>query len=511
MKTTNYLLLLLLLFSSNIIYGQVETRVSINEREIRLMKAELEALENMTSADNEMLLNLKENNLSSKNDFLEVKEITLENTKKVEEATERVDKIVLNTGLDREHLNRFWMLLAAMLVFFMQAGFKVFEVGLVRIEDRNSVGIKNLMDWMIVAICFLLVGFGFMFGDSQDGWIGTSLFGLVGMEDVKNEYGYEYFLFQLAFAATAVTIVSGALAVRIKLVSYIILSVFIALFIYPIFGHWVWGGAFTGSDAPFLAKLGFIDFAGSTVVHSVGAWVALTGMWFIRPRFGKVNVNGRVEIRVSEEEKEKFKPHNLGYSVLGVLILWFGWWGFNGGSTSFVNFGDDNYTNTSVPLILINTNLAAVAGGLAAFFHCFWFTKGQADLYEKTLGGVLSGLVAITACCDILTIPQAVLVGLVAGVLHNISYDRLYKKTVFGKIIDDPVGAIPVHGVAGILGTLCVALGAENPLQQLGIQAIGVVVCAVFTVTVSILIFSLLRNTIGLEVSRQQEREGKNY
>ncbi len=504
MKTKGFILLMLLTLLNSNIQAQVDTRVSINEKEIRLLKAELEALEEMTEADNMMVL-------ENKNDLLEIKQSNLDNSEKVKEATQRVDKIVLNTGLNKEHLNRFWMLLSAMLVFFMQAGFKVFEVGLVRVEDRDSVGIKNLMDWMIVGIIFLLISFGLMFGESKGGWIGTSLFGLYGIEDIKNEFGYEFFLFQLAFAATAVTIVSGALAVRIKLVSYIILSAFIAIFIYPIFGHWVWGGAFTGSELPFLAKLGFKDFAGGTVVHSVGAWIAITGMWFIRPRFGKVIVNGRVEIRVSEEEKDKFKPHNLGYSVLGILILWFGWWGFNGGSTAFVSSGDDNYTNTIVPLILINTNLAAIAAGLASFFHCFLFTKGKDDLYEKVLGGVLSGLVAITACCDVLSISQSVLVGLVVGVLHNISYDRLYKKPVFGKIIDDPVGAIPVHGVAGIFGTLCIALGADNPLQQLGIQAIGVVVCAVFTITASIIIFSLLRNTIGLEVSRQQERQGKNY
>lgn len=511
MKNYNYLFLFILLITSNITYGQLDTRVIINEKEIKLMKAELEALEKNSEADNQLLLQIKQDALERKSEFLEVKQESKENAEQVKDVTERVDGIVLNTGLNSEHLNRFWMVLAAMLVFFMQAGFKVFEVGLVRVEDRNSVGIKNLMDWIIVAICFYFIGFGLMFGESQNGWLGLSMFTLSDMNEVKNEFGYEYFLFQLAFAATAVTIVSGALAVRIKLTSYIILSAFIAIFIYPIFGHWVWGGAFTGSEAPFLAKLGFIDFAGSTVVHSVGAWIAITGMWFIRPRFGKVNVNGHVEIRVSEEEKNKFKPHNLGYSVLGVLILWFGWWGFNGGSTPFVEFGDDNYTNTQVPLVLINTNLSAVAAGIAAFFHCFWFTKGQEDLYEKTLGGVLSGLVAITACCHMLTIPQSMIVGLLAGVLHNISYDRLYKKTVFGKIIDDPVGAIPVHGVAGILGTLCVAIGAENPLQQLGIQALGVVICAVFTVSVSILIFSALRNTIGLEVSRQQEKEGINY
>ncbi len=509
MKANNYIVLVLLLFLSGSIYGQLDTRVKINEKEIRLLKAELEALEKASEEDKELLQAIEQDALNNKSEFLDIKEASLANAKKVEEAAGRVDKIVLNTGLTREHLNRFWMLLAGMLVFFMQAGFKVFEVGLVRVEDRNSVGIKNLMDWMIVAVCFLFVGFGLMFGESQGGWIGTSLFSLSGMENVKNAFGYEYFLFQLAFAATAVTIVSGALAVRIKLMSYVILSAFIAIIIYPIFGHWVWGGAFTGSEAPFLAKLGFKDFAGSTVVHTLGAWVAITGMWFIRPRFGKVNINGKVEIRVSEEEKDKFKPNNLGYSVLGVLMLWFGWWGFNGGSTPFVEFGDDNYTNTQVPLVLINTNLAAVAGGLAAFFHCFW--SNQEDLYQKTLGGVLSGLVAITGCCDVLNITESLLVGLVAGILHNLSYDRLYKKTVFGKIIDDPVGAIPVHGVAGIWGTLCVAIGAEEPLKQLGVQTIGIVICAVFTVSISIIIFSALRNTIGLEVSRRQEREGKNY
>ena len=303
MKNYNYLFLFILLITSNITYGQLDTRVIINEKEIKLMKAELEALEKNSEADNQLLLDIKQDALERKSEFLEVKQESKKNAEQVKDVTERVDGIVLNTGLNSEHLNRFWMVLAAMLVFFMQAGFKVFEVGLVRVEDRNSVGIKNLMDWIIVAICFYFIGFGLMFGESQNGWLGLSMFTLSDMNEVKNEFGYEYFLFQLAFAATAVTIVSGALAVRIKLTSYIILSAFIAIFIYPIFGHWVWGGAFTGSEAPFLAKLGFIDFAGSTVVHSVGAWIAITGMWFIRPRFGKVNVNGHVEIRVSEEEK----------------------------------------------------------------------------------------------------------------------------------------------------------------------------------------------------------------
>lgn len=403
------------------------------------------------------------------------------------------------------------MIIAALLVFFMQAGFKVFEVGLVRKIDGNSVGFKNLMDWLIVTLVFFLFGFGLMFGESN-GVFGKN-FGLSAFTDssinVIGNYGYEFFLFQLAFAATAATIVSGALAVRIRLVSYIILAGVTGGLVYPIFGHWVWGGNFIeGSPTPWLANLGFIDFAGSTVVHSAGAWIAITGMWFIRPRIGKINRKRNiVEIIVQNDELEKFKPHNLGYSVLGVLILWIGWWGFNGGSTSLIAGRHD------VPSIILNTNLAGIAGGIAAFCYSLWFQEKK-GLYEKTLGGVLGGLVAITACCHVVSPMTSLFVGMMAGVVHNLVYDRLNEKTVFGKIIDDPVGAIPVHGACGILGTLCVILGDSNKLElsifhQLAVQLLGIIVCAAFTILTAILVFTILHRTIGLEISPSQEKNGE--
>ena len=418
---------------------------------------------------------------------------------------ENVDEL---TGL----ANRFWMVIAALLVFFMQAGFKVFEVGLVRKIDGNAVGFKNLMDWLVVTLVFMFLGFGLMFGTSN-GVFGTP-FSISNLTDgsmtTKDGVGYEYFLFQLAFAATAATIVSGALAVRIRLISYIILAGITGGLIYPVFGHWVWGASLIdGGAEPWLASIGFIDFAGSTVVHSTGAWIALTGMWYIRPRIGKINrKQNKVEIIVQNDELEKFKPHNLGYSVLGVLILWIGWWGFNGGSESLIGGKYD------VPTIILNTNLAGVAGGIAAFCYCLWFQEKRA-LYEKSLGGVLGGLVAITACCNLVTPMTAIFIGLLAGVVHNITYDRLNDKTVFGRIIDDPVGAIPVHGACGILGTLCVVLGnytaetGHTLFQQLGIQIFGIAVCATFTILASILVFTVLHRTIGLEISPSQEKKGE--
>ena len=415
----------------------------------------------------------------------------------------------------RRNINRLWMVIAAFLVFFMQAGFKVFEVGLVRKIDGNSVGFKNLADWLIVTVVFWGVGFALMFGSSSGGVFGTSFWVLDGINgpSKNSDHGYEYFLFQLAFAATAVTIVSGALAVRIKLVSYMILACLVAAIIYPVFWHWAWGDSFSKEGVAWLGNIGFHDFAGSTVVHSLGAWVAITGMWFITPRLGKrIGRRSTIEIVVPNTEYNKFEPHNLGYSVLGVLILWLGWWGFNGGTASFITDPSSQEFQADVFTVLLNTNLAGAVAGLAAFFHCFWF-QGKKKLFEKTLGGVLGGLVAITAGCDVLSPGISIVLGALAGIFHNIAYDRLNDRTLFGKIIDDPVGAIPVHGVCGILGTLFVSFGADQLgktfVQQLIAQFIGVVVCAVFTIVVSIVFFYFLRTMIGLEIEPKDESIGK--
>lgn len=435
---------------------------------------------------------------------------------------QKIERIQQAAGLNKGHLNRFWMLLAALLVFFMQAGFKVYEVGLVRMKDRNSVGIKNLLDWMVVSLIFYLIGFAFMFGESVSGLIGFSFFAAEGIEESKNELGYEFFLFQIAFAATATTIVSGTLAIRTKLFSYLILALFIGGFVYPLFGHWVWGDHFIPENTPWLASMGFLDFAGGTVVHSVGAWVALVGAFIIRPRLGKFidRETGRIAI----QNPENFRPYDLGYSILGLLILWVGWWGFNGGSTVFVTADETNaFSNTQAPSIILNTSLAGAAAGLVAFLHSYFFQQRK-HVYEKLMGGTLGGLVSITACANVVSVGVVVLVvAPVAGIIHNLAYDWLNEKPVFNRIIDDPIGAIAVHGPCGIWGTLCVALGEADKikvalgpyyhqgwsrLEQFGDQLFGVLVCFFYTVFFASILFKALQSFVGLEVSFQQEAEG---
>lgn len=404
------------------------------------------------------------------------------------------------TGLTTNYLDRFWILICAILVFFMQAGFKVLEVGMVRKEHRAGIGMKNLMDWLIVCGAFYLVGFSFMFGPSDNAWLGWDLFtpdsGEMGALNPK--YKLEFFLFQLAFAGTATTIVSGAMSERSALTTYLFTAIVMGAMIYPLFGYWAWGNLFIDgneqmqipANTPWLAQKGFHDFAGSTVVHSIGAWVALAGIFVIGPRRG----------RFDPAKAEKFKPSDLGYSVLGVFILWFGWWGFNGGS---------NLTyNDEVSSIILNTNLSAAFAGLSAFIHALSTDKEQ--IYPKLIGGVLGGLVAITACCDIVSPEFAILIGLSAGIIHNLSFDLLLKWK-----LDDPVGAIPVHGFCGAWGTLCVGLfgiGEQLPTgnrgDQIMVQLLGILVAFVFAAGVAFLLFKLLERLVGLRVSAEDEEHG---
>ncbi|WP_119844802.1 ammonium transporter [Reichenbachiella sp. MSK19-1] len=391
------------------------------------------------------------------------------------------------------NIDHIWVLLSAALVFFMQAGFKAFEVGMVRAEHGNAVAIKNLIDWIIGSLIFLFIGFGIMFGKSSYGLIGTDLFFGIGVQDNPEGSGLGtiFFLFQIAFATTALTIVSGAMSERTGFIPYMTASAIVAVVIYPVFGHWVWGNLFYEDNPAWLADLGFIDFAGSTVVHSIGAWVGLVGIWIIGPRLGRFDSHGN---------PKEFKPANYSYSVLGLLILWLGWWGFNGGSQLALD--------GAVGDIILNTNIAGAAAGLVAFFHCYWF-QNRKDLYPKFLGGIIGGLVAITACCANVNHFGALAVGLTAGLVHNYGYDLILYKLK----LDDPVGAIPVHGFCGVWGTLCVALfgqfGPETSrLTQLGIQALGVSVAFVFTITVSYVMFTLLKKTIGLRVSPDEEKYG---
>ena len=394
--------------------------------------------------------------------------------------------VPLNTSLDF-----LWILISAVLVFIMQAGFLAFEVGCVRPKSIISVAIKNVIDWTMVTLVFFLFGFGFMFGSSSTGFIGTDLFLLQSITDV-HPLGMVFFLFQLAFAATAATIVSGAMSERTALIPYLWGSFFIGLIIYPVFGHWVWGTALLDSNKPFLAELGFIDFAGSTVVHGVGGWAALVGVAFIGPRMGRYDADGN---------PRSMKSFSIAWSALGLFILWFGWWGFNGGSTGSFN--------TEVGEILVNTNISAASAGIAALAHC-WFVQKKDAVYEKFMGGILGGLVAITASCNMVSPISALIIGACAGVIHNIGFSM----NVYKLKLDDPVGAIPVHLYCGIWGSLCVALfGRQEMLvhsriEQIGIQLLGILACALWTVGTSLVMFKILKTVIGLRVSPQEEKDG---
>jgi Amt family ammonium transporter len=387
------------------------------------------------------------------------------------------------------------VLLAACLVFLMQGGFLLLEIGSTRPEHGASVGLKNLVDWVVATVAFGLVGFGLAFGASATGLIGTDLFGLgfVGSEPADGPAVgmLVFFLFQLGFAATAITIVSGAMAERTGFVAYMAVSGVTALLIYPVVAHWVWGGTVFGDTRGWLAELGFLDFAGATVVHSVGAWIALVGIWVVGPRLGRYAPDGSVR---------SLPGAHLGLSALGVLVLWIGWWGFNGGSTLRLD--------SSVPVIILVTGLAGAAGALAALLDAH-ARSGKRGAGEKLLGGALAGLVAVTACADVISPAAALGLGAVAGVLHNVVYDGLHRWR-----LDDPVGAVAVHGAGGVLGTLAVAFvtpAGSRPLDllpQLGVQALGVLVVFAWSAGTAYVVFRVLRATVGLRVSPAQERSG---
>jgi len=400
--------------------------------------------------------------------------------------------LALNTAASNNitlNIDDLWVLVAAAFVFFMQAGFKVLETGLVKAEHRSGIGAKNLLDWVAGSLAFFLVGYAFMFGDSSYHMLGTNMFAGGGLTDGKS---FIFFLFQLAFAGTALTIVSGAMSGRTGIIPYFIASLMTATVIYPVFGHWVWGNLANEGNTPWLAKLGFMDFAGSTVVHSTGAWVALVGIYIVGPRIGRYDAMKKVQA---------IKASDYSYSILGVMILWLGWWGFNGGST--LAFNDD------VPKIILNTNLSGAAACFIAFFHAYFF-QNKKDIIEKIAGGSLTGLVAITACCNVVSPLSSILIGFCAGFLHNIFYVLISEKWE----LDDPVGAIAVHGIGGVFGTLCVGFFGESELlvhgrwMQIGIQFVGILACFLFTGGTSFVMFSVIKKTIGLRVSPKHEKNG---
>jgi Amt family ammonium transporter len=436
---------------------------------------------------------------------------------------ERIAAIEAQNANFKVNMDTGWVIITAMLVFFMNLGFATVESGMCRAKNCVNILSKNFIVFAVCSLCYWIVGWGLMFGDSGTDpnagqqYVGTQgLFFVSGADnspatgaDYKGVYGsinwatvplWAKFFFQLVFTGTAATIVSGAVAERIKYHSFIFFSAAMAIVIYPVVGHWVWGGGW-------LQDMGFADFAGSTQVHSVGGWAALTGAIILGPRIGKYAKDGRVL---------GLPGHSMMAATIGCLILWFGWFGFNPGSTMCLD---------AVPIadIAVTTNTAAALATLTATATA-WAILGKPDI-GMTLNGCLAGLVAVTAPCAFITVQDSAIIGAIAGVLvvlGVIGFDKLK--------VDDPVGATSVHLINGVFGTLCVGIFSKPDLlhgrtlndalkgrggilytgnpDQLIVQAIGVVSVAAYVLVVSSIIWLILKNTIGIRVSQEEEIEG---
>ncbi len=394
-----------------------------------------------------------------------------------------------------------WTLIASFLIFLMQAGFTLVEVGFTRAKNAGNVVMKNMIDFALGSIGFFFIGYGLMFGVSALGLFGTSDFFLshITLAGKVDNWKFANLMFQVVFAATAATIVSGAMSERAKFIGYLFYSVLISTLIYPVVGHWIWGGGW-------LARKGMIDFSGSTVVHSVGGWVSLAGVLVLGPRLGRHNRDGSVNI---------IPGHNIPLVALGVFILWFGWFGFNTGNTL-------SATNPSIALIAINTILAGASGALCTM-ALTWILRGKPDV-GMTLNGVLSGLVSCTGGVAIISPFSAVAIGSLAAFILYFSLKAFERWR-----IDDPVGAISVHGVNGIWGTLAVGLFAQEQYVQnslgytvnglifgggvdlLAVQALAVVSVFLWAFPISFGFFKLLDATLGLRVSPEQEARGLDF
>lgn len=394
-----------------------------------------------------------------------------------------------------------WVLICTALVYFMQAGFALCEAGLTRAKNTGNILMKNMMDFCIGTPCFWVIGFGLMFSGGLGGFIGKPDFLIRGVYDATNSVVPQtmplwcYVIFETVFCATAATIVSGSMAERTNFKAYCIYSACVSLFVYPVTGHWAWGGGW-------LASLGFHDFAGSACVHMVGGLIACLGAAMLGPRIGKYDKQGKAKA---------IPGHNLTACTLGVFILWFCWFGFNGGST--VAMGDAAAAN-SASLVFMNTNLAAAVATCATMIFT-WFRYGKPDV-SMTMNGALAGLVAITAGCDCVSPVGAFFIGLVAGILVVLSvefWDNIAK-------VDDPVGAVSVHMVNGMWGTIAVGLFSNGTdgvgvgllygggVHQLGVQVLGIVCIAAYVLFTMFIVFKVIDKTIGLRVPAQVEIDG---
>ena len=386
-----------------------------------------------------------------------------------------------------------WVLVAAFLVFFMQAGFAMVESGFTRAKNAVNILMKNLMDFSMGSIAYWAIGFAIMFGAGNafmgtSGWFVPTDSGVFSSLEWSSVPTHAAWLFQLVFAATAATIVSGAMAERTQFKSYLIYSVFITGIIYPVVGHWIWGGGW-------LYSLGMSDFAGSTVVHSTGGWLALTGAVVLGPRLGKYD---------SEGKPRPIAGHNLPLAALGVFILWLGWFGFNPGS----QMGADAAVISS---IAVTTNLAAAAGAITAMITA-WIMLGKPDA-GMALNGALAGLVAITAGCASVNPRDAAIIGALGGIVVVLSvllFERLR--------IDDPVGAISVHGTCGALGTILLGFFESSSglfygggFKLLGVQIVGVLAVLAWCLVTGFILFSAIKAATGLRVTEEEEQAGLDY
>jgi len=392
----------------------------------------------------------------------------------------------LKVGLDTV-----WVLLGAFLVFFMQAGFGMVEAGFIRAKNTCNILTKNFLDFCMASLAFFLIGYALMFGEGN-GFCGIKGWALMGAKSGADVPLYAFWLFQAAFCGAAATIVAGGMAERMKFTAYLVYSFIISALVYPIVGHWIWGGGW-------LAGMGFADFAGSAVVHTVGGCAALVGTSMLKPRTGKYGLDGKANV---------IPAHSIPLASLGVFILWFGWFGFNSASTLAVGDG------SLIGRIAINTNLAAALGGIVAVVTV-WKRFGKPDL-SMAMNGALAGLVAVTAPCAFIEPWAAMVIGGIGGYMVVRGVELLDKLQ-----IDDPVGAFPVHGICGIWGTIAVGIFGRESLglanngfiyggnpTQLGIQMVGITAVIIWVVLSMSVVFKLIDLTVGLRISGEEELRG---
>lgn len=389
-------------------------------------------------------------------------------------------------------IDTLWVLLGGILVFWMQAGFAMVETGFTRSKNAGNIIMKNLMDFALGSLIYWIIGFGIMFGKDAAGIIGIPGFFTDGTAEnaATSVNNYAFLFFQTVFCATAATIVSGAMAERTKFISYCIYSAIISAVIYPITGHWIWGGGW-------LAQLGFHDFAGSTAVHSIGGWCALVGATILGPRIGKYSKDGK---------SNAIPGHSLTLGALGVFILWMGWFGFNPGSSLGIT-GEGALELSS--RVFITTNLAAAAAATVTMVLT-WVKYGKPDV-SMSLNGVLAGLVAITAGCDVVSPLGAAIIGVISAfaMVYGIEFvDKVLK-------VDDPVGAVGVHCINGVVGTILTGVFAMDGglfygggFKFLGVQCLGVAAVAIWSVATATILFKGIKATIGLRVTREEEIRG---